>query len=100
MPFSTVASESILTPPSKWMPPSMVSSKKNYSYRILLYLLTLLPFTTAILENYSYIWGLFYLLLYPTKNVLSPPSTASFSQKNVINQSTTLKKFNPLHVAF
>jgi hypothetical protein len=40
------------------------------------------------------------LLLYPTKNILSPPSAASFSQKNVINQSTTLKKINPLHVAF
>jgi hypothetical protein len=66
------------------MPPSMVSSKKNYSYRILLYLLTLLPFTTTILENYSYIWGLFYLLLYPTKNVLSPPSTAFLARKMLL----------------
>jgi hypothetical protein len=34
------------------------------------------------------------------KNLLSPLSTASFSQENIINQSTTLKKINPLHVAF
>jgi hypothetical protein len=40
------------------------------------------------------------LLLYPTKNILSPPSAVSFSKKNVINQSTSLKKINPLHVAF
>jgi hypothetical protein len=40
------------------------------------------------------------LLLYPTKNIFSPPSAASFSQKNVINQSMTLKKINPLHVTF
>jgi hypothetical protein len=54
MHVSTVASERILTPPSEWMPPSIVSSKKIYLllHRILFYSANiLLPFTMVTSEK-------------------------------------------------
>jgi hypothetical protein len=67
-----------------------ILKKYTYSYRILFYsAIILLPFTTMTSEKLLLHLGPLLpwkiLLLYHTKNILSLPSTASFSQKNVID---------------